>query len=106
MTHVVGKFLIIFFFTFCILGAYSSFAQVYDGPVGNNSIPNTYEGFDQSSNAIEGIPDPGAPPGPKPCEFQDPLNPLCPIDDYVYVLIALGIGYGFIKFRKQKVAVV
>lgn len=101
MTHVVGRFFIMLFFSFCLLGGpQTSFAQVYDGSVGNNTIPNSYQGFDQGRGAGEPINN--APPGPNPCEFQDPLNPICPIDDYMYVLVAVGIGYGFIKFRKQR----
>ena len=103
MTHAVRKFFITLLFTISLLGSQLSYAQVYDGPVGDNKIPNSYEGFDQGNRPMGNAP---VPPGPNPCEFQDPLNPLCPIDDYVYVLLLLGVGYGFIKFRKNKITVV
>lgn len=103
MSHVLGKFFIILFCAFCLLGNTTLYAQVYDGPVGNNSIPNSYEGFSQGGNPnAGGGPGVDGPPGGG-CEFQDPLNPLCPIDDYVYVLLFLGVGYGFIKFRRHRV---
>lgn len=105
MNYEVERLFIIVLCIFLLLLSQNSFAQAYDGAVGNNSIPSSYEGFEQSSNP---------PPGDMrtadmisgiPCEQQDPADPMCPVDDWVYVLLFLGVGYGFIKFRKHKVAV-
>lgn len=105
MTRVVRMFFIMLLCTFFLIGTQTSYSQLYDGPVGNNAIPSTYEGFDQAQHpSVESATSDA--PGGDPCEFQDPFNPICPIDDWVYVLLFLGVGYGFVKFRKHKVPVV
>ena len=88
----------------CFIVLFCTFAQVYDRSVGNPIIPKIYEGFDQST--FENSPHQTLSEPPiyiEPCgDFPDPTDPACPIDDYVYLLIALCLGYGFLKFRKQK----
>ena len=102
MTRVVGKFFIMLLCTFCLLGVNTSYAQLYDGPVGNKTIPNTYEGFDNGNNSELAQLTTDGPVDPNDCFDEDPSFYSCPIDDYVYVLIAIGLGYGFFKFRKMK----
>lgn len=73
-----------------------AWAQTYDGPVGKSEIPQAYDGFTNAApQAIAGPPE-------DPCEFQDPLDPICPIDDGVYGLLAIGAFYGLLKFRNAR----
>jgi hypothetical protein len=46
-------------------------------------------------------------PGCEPCSYPQGCRPdgsPCPIDSYVYILVAIGIGYGIIKVRNAKKA--
>ena len=106
MPHVVNKTFLLLLCAFFLLASQTSYSQLGDGRVGNNNIPNTYEGFDHSSNPplLESAGS-GA-PGGDPCESQDPFDPLCPVDDWVYILLFLGVSYGFVKFKKHKFSVV